>query len=100
MACTERQPTVALFKATTSAEPSDDRYVNVLNEHNYLGIVIPTLAFEFDLDELKSRLLRPENYAGLVKSVYVKCTVYKLKSFPRSHSDKSAFGGMLSSCYG
>lgn len=56
---------VALFKSSVTADREvDDRYLKVLNENELRGISVPTLAFQFQLDELKQCLLQPEKFSG------------------------------------
>lgn len=55
---------VALFKSAGTKTDSEDRYLNILETNNFRGISVPTLSFEFQLEELRQCLLQPEKYSG------------------------------------
>lgn len=55
---------VALIKSTNGAE-AQDRYATHLKEHEFISFSVPTLTFQFQLDDLKECLMQPEKYSGL-----------------------------------
>ena len=55
---------VALFKSAASQDDSEDRYVKKLNENHFNAMTVPTLSFQFQLEELKKCLSKPEEYSG------------------------------------
>lgn len=56
---------VILFKSTDeTGSINEDRYVAILNENGFHGELVQTLSFEFQSENLKLKLLRPENYSG------------------------------------
>ena len=56
---------VALFKSADEKVSIDDRYMSILKENDYVGILIPTLPFQFYLDNLRECLMQPEKYSGV-----------------------------------
>lgn len=50
-----------------SESESTDRYSQLLHEYNFNAIFVPTLGFGFkNLDELRSKLMIPDKYAGII----------------------------------
>jgi hypothetical protein len=56
---------VALFKSTDENTSNDDRYLSILEENNFTGILIPTLSFQFQTENLRKCLKQPEKYSGV-----------------------------------
>ena len=61
-----KNPVVAIFKSSSGdkGETSNDRYLNILRDNNFIGFSIPTLQFNFQLDHLIQCLQVPPNYSG------------------------------------
>ncbi len=56
---------VALFKSTDESTSNDDRYLSILKENNFIGMLIPTLSFQFQTEHLRECLNQPEKYSGV-----------------------------------
>lgn len=58
------EPVVVIFKSTCD-ELKKDRYQTVLVDNNIAhAILVPTLSFQFQLDELRTCLQDPDAYSG------------------------------------
>jgi len=59
---------VALFKA--GAEPDNkeikDRYLSILKENRFIGVAVPCLSFQFQIEHLKKCLETPNKYSGFI----------------------------------
>jgi hypothetical protein len=55
---------VALFKSMDE-NTLNDRYLPILEDNNFIGMLIPTLSFQFQTENLRKRLKQPENYSGV-----------------------------------
>ncbi|EFX86107.1 hypothetical protein DAPPUDRAFT_44826 [Daphnia pulex] len=57
---------VALFKSTDETISNDDRYLSILEENNFIGMLVPTLSFQFQTEHLRECLNQPEKYSGMI----------------------------------
>lgn len=57
--------TVALFKSSDENTSIDDRYLSILEANNFAVVLVPTLSFEYQTDNLRERLHQPDKYSGV-----------------------------------
>jgi len=81
---TSLKRTVIIFK---SESDSTDLYNEVLREHSFNPIFIPTLSFGFkNLDKLEAKLRHPDNYAGIIftspRCIEAVCEALALQELP------------------
>lgn len=68
MSCPKPSITFIIFKAHSEENEVLDPYVNVLKNHGYDALLVPTLDFEYhNFNELKSKLQKPHDYSGQYK---------------------------------
>lgn len=73
--------TVALFKSSEELAPTDDRYLSLLEENGFFGIVVPTLSFQFQVDTLRASLLQPNKYSGIRTKHEIKGRIMKIMHY-------------------